>query len=214
MDSNGENVQDGRRVRLVLASESPRRIEMLRTLGLQFESIPSKIDETTDLKDPVEVVEALALAKAQHIAQLLVPSAPSATDERTFVLGADTIVVLGQEILGKPTSREHAYQMLTRMSGRVHRVYTGVAIVEAGVGTMQVSHAASSVYFRSLDSAEVRCYAKTDEPMDKAGAYALQGAAGAFIDKIEGCYSNVIGLPMPLTTRMLRKIGIKVLGMT
>ncbi len=133
---------------------------------------------------------------------------------KCLVLSADTVVVIGQEILGKPSTREHAYQMLMRLSGRSHRVYTGVALINAKSGEREVRHEVSTVFFRSLDPAEVRWYAKTEEPMDKAGAYALQGIASVFVDKVEGCYTNIIGLPMPLTLRMLRNAGVTVMGMS
>jgi septum formation protein len=206
---------DDRPWRLVLASQSPRRIEMMRALGLKVDCIPSSIDETTDLRDPAQVVEELAAAKAQAVYRQLQKDEPAGHKQnKTLILGADTIVVLGQEILGKPASREDAYQMLMRMSGRCHRVYTGVALVDGRTDQTVTNHEVSHVYFRSLDPAEVRWYAKTEEPMDKAGAYALQGTAGAFVQKIDGCYTNVIGLPMPLTVRMLRHAGIPVLGMS
>jgi septum formation protein len=198
-------------VRLILASQSPRRVEMLKRLGITFDTMPSDIDEATDLTDPPAVVEFLAEAKAKHIVGLL--ESKDSEDGDTWVLGADTVVVLANDILGKPSSREHAYQMLMRMSGRHHRVYTGVCLINAKTGEQFKEHEVSSVFFRSLDSAEVRAYAKTEEPMDKAGAYALQGAASAFVHKVDGCYTNIIGLPMPLTVNMLRNAGMKVLGM-
>lgn len=185
---------------------------MLRLLGLKFETIPSEMDEETSLKDPAEVVHFLAEAKARSVADKLKGSQSASV--KTLVLGADTIVVLGSEILGKPASREHAYQMLMRMSGRHHRVFTGVSLIDLATDELTTKHEVSSVFFRSLDPAEVRYYAKTDEPMDKAGAYAIQGTASAFVDKIDGCYSNIVGLPMPLTVNMLRKAGLSVMGMT
>lgn len=204
MESNGS-------MKLILASQSPRRIDMLRSLGLSFETVPSQIDESTEIKDPAEVVHFLAEAKAQAVAAQIKDREPNGA--HSLVLGADTIVVLGNEILGKPANREHAYQMLMRMSGRHHRVFTAVCLIDVYGAQTTTKHEVSSVYFRSLDPAEVRCYVKTEEPMDKAGAYALQGTAGAFVDKIEGCYTNIIGLPMPLTVSMLRQAGLKVLGM-
>jgi septum formation protein len=200
---------DGENIRLVLASQSPRRVELLKSLGLQFEVVPSNIDEKFDVQqDPAKVCELLAAQKADAVAGSLADAAC-----RTLVLAADTIVVLGKDILGKPSSREDAYQMLMRMSGRCHRVFTGVAVFDCRTRQMLSDHEASDVYFRSLDSAEVRAYARTEEPMDKAGAYALQGTASAFIDKIDGCYTNVIGLPVPLTVKMLRGLGLRILGM-
>ena len=195
--------------RLVLASQSPRRLELLKFLGLQFDVVPSRIDENSDLKDPAEFVKTLAVEKATDVVDQL----KSAHAGHSLVLGADTIVVLNNEILGKPTSREDAYQMLMRMSGRCHRVFTGVTLIDNESGNVETRHEMSSVYFRSLDPAEVRCYVKTNEPMDKAGSYALQGTASAFVEKIEGCYTNIIGLPIPLTVKMLRAVGYPVLGL-
>jgi septum formation protein len=183
---------------------------MLKLLGITFDTMPSDIDESSDISEPSEFVEHLAKAKAQTVAAQV---EANNNGGKTLVLGADTVVVVGQEILGKPTTREHAYQMLMRLSGRHHRVLTGVSIVCVESGEVMTKHEESSVYFRSLDSAEVRWYAKTEEPMDKAGAYALQGAASAFVDRVDGCYTNIIGLPMPLTVKMLRDAGLKVLGM-
>jgi septum formation protein len=185
---------------------------MLKSLGLTFDTIPSDFDENTDLTDPVEVVHHLSRSKAESIAKKIKESEAKST-QRTLIIGSDTIVVLGNEVLGKPLTREHAYQMLMRMSGRHHRVYTGVALVDADTGEATVKHQVTSVFFRSLDPAEVRYYAKTEEPMDKAGAYALQGTAAAFVEKIDGCSSTVVGLPMPLTVQMLRAAGVRVLGM-
>jgi septum formation protein len=197
--------------RLVLASQSPRRQELLSGLGLKFECLPSDIDEKTDLTEPQEVVVELAYAKAKAVADLL--NGQKQEPGACLILGADTIVVLGREIMGKPSSREDAYQMLMRMSGRCHKVFTGVALLNATDGTVVKDYAQSDVYFRSLDPTEVRSYVKTDEPMDKAGAYALQGTASCFVEKIQGCYTNIIGLPVPLTVRLLRQSGVSVLGL-
>jgi septum formation protein len=194
--------------RIILASQSPRRVDLLGNLGLQFEVIPSEIDESTQLEDPAGVVEHLAREKAETVRKQLGSDAGD-----TLIIGADTIVVLGKDILGKPSSREDAYQTLIRMSGRCHKVYTGVALIDCTTGVTRTAHEVSTVYFRSLDSAEVRAYCRTNEPMDKAGSYALQGTASAFVQRIEGCYSNVIGLPVPLVVELLRSMGVRVLGL-
>ncbi len=206
--------QDDSQLRLILASQSPRRIELLQGLGLSFEVFPSLIDEPVEFDDPWLVVESLAQRKAQAVADIMLQStAGNMNERRTLILAADTVVAVGKEMLGKPASREEAYQMLVRMSGRAHKVYTGVALLDVASSKTVVAHQATTVFFRSLDSAEMRAYARTDEPFDKAGGYALQGCASAFVEKIEGCFSNVIGLPVPLTVKMLRSHAVSVLGL-
>lgn len=197
-------------LKLVLASQSPRRIELLNLLGLSFTVVPSMIDEPVEFEQPQLVVESLATKKAQAVAALL---SQENNRQKTLIIGADTVVALGKDILNKPASREEAYQMLVRLSGRCHKVYTGVAIFDPQKDKADVAHEVTDVYFRSLDSAEIRAYARTEEPLDKAGAYALQGTASAFVERIDGCFSNVIGLPVPLTVRMLRNCGVSVLGL-
>jgi len=194
---------------LILASGSPRRLELLRNLGLKFTVIPSDIDESTDLKDPVEIVKWLSLAKAEEVAARLPES-----DSARVVLGADTIVVLDSHVLGKPQSAEDALAMLKLLSGKAHKVYTGVSIVELPGNTKSSIFQESTIYFRQLSDAEAEYYASSAEPMDKAGAYALQGAASAFVERLEGCYSNVIGLPVPDTVQLLRQHGVEVMGST
>lgn len=196
-----------RLVRLVLASGSPRRKELLENLGARPEIIPGNIDEQTDLKDPVKVVEFLSLEKARAVVQQL-----GADKQPCVVLGADTIVVLGDRILGKPTSAKDAADMLMALSGKQHQVYTGVSLVTSA-GLSESFVCCSNVCFRQLSTAEVEHYVATGEPMDKAGAYALQGIASAFVEKVEGCYTNIIGLPLPDTISLLRRHGVRVLGM-
>lgn len=205
---NDEDCQNKReQARLVLASASPRRQDLLRSLGLEFDIIPSQIEEITDKQDPADIVLFLSLAKAQEVAQKL-----PANSQPVLVLGSDTIVVLAAEVLGKPQSKEEAFQMLMRLSGKEHQVYTGVSIVELPLGSSRSCYRASSVFFRRISPEEARFYVETGEPMDKAGAYALQGIASAFVERIEGCYSNIIGLPVSDTVRLLREHGLSVLG--
>jgi len=193
---------------LVLASGSPRRKELLAGLGLDFKIVPSTVDETSEIKDPVQLVRHLSYEKAKDVAERI-------GTHGSFVIGADTIVVLGRKILGKPSSHDDAYEMLMQLSGRTHSVFTGVTLVEIYPSTLKSEsiYRESKVHFRRLHASEARYYADSDEPMDKAGAYALQGVAAAFIDHIEGCYSNIIGLPVSDTALLLRKHGITVMGL-
>lgn len=200
----------GKSRKLVLASGSPRRRELLAGLGLEFIIMPSSVDEESELKDPVELVNFLSLAKAKDIAAKLAKQKENT--EPTFVLGADTIVVLGAKILGKPASHDEAYEMLMQLSNNTHSVFTGVCLLDAASGDYESIYRESKVSFRRLNELEARFYADSEEPMDKAGAYALQGVAAAFVDKIDGSYSNIIGLPVSDTALLLRKHGISVMG--
>jgi len=208
-------------MRLILASQSPRRKELLAALQIDFETVPSVIEECIDAgKAPEEAAIELALQKANAVKDQIL--ACLSNQERVLqakklvVLGADTMVILGPTIFGKPSSKENAFEMLSLLSGKRHEVRTGVAIVAfdhlSGAMTARIACGHSSVFMRPLTSAEIEAYISTDEPMDKAGAYALQGAAAAFIEKIDGCVSNIIGLPMNITVGLLRQAGIEILG--
>ena len=179
----------------------------MQSLSLQFSVIASHIDETTDLKNPREIVTSLSLSKAKEVAAGLAD-----LQKRTLILAADTIVVLEEHVLGKPQSQEEALAMLMLLSGREHQVYTGVSIVEMPGANYRSICQVSSVYFRRLEISEARYYAAGHEPVDKAGAYALQGTAGAFVERVEGCYTNIIGLPLSATVQLLREFGLTVLG--
>lgn len=200
--------------RLWLASQSPRRLELLGGLGLQFEVKPSHIDETTTCSEPAQVVQDLSVAKAEAIAATL----SSPRTKPALILGSDTIVVLAGEIIGKPADHADAVAMLTKLSGHCHQVYTGIALVGLPCGDTSArdiwyGYAVSNVWFRKLDATEIKCYVQTGEPLDKAGAYALQGTASSFVERIDGCYTNVIGLSIPLTVDLLRQAGYQVLGL-
>ena len=186
---------------LVLASASPRRAELLRAAGIPFEVVAADVDERQHGGEaPDAYVERLAIAKATTVA---------AARPGRVVLGADTTVVLDDEVLGKPRDAAEAAAMLRRLSGRSHRVLTGVCLIgpdahpESGV-------AATTVEFRPLTGREIEQYVATGEPMDKAGAYAIQGGAGAFVTRIHGDYDNVVGLPVALIQAMCRAAGIQV----
>ncbi len=188
------------RPNLILASASPRRSELLTSAGFEFEVMPANVAEDHDGSEPpAPLVERLAQAKASDVAGRLEANAEA------VVLGADTIVVLGGKILGKPVSEDDARRMLTALSGREHEVVTGVALVAAGGGRTVTAHDVTRVVFRALTEPEIENYVRGGEPMDKAGAYAIQGIASRFVTRIEGSYSNVMGLPVELVDRMLRE---------
>ncbi|MGH7725572.1 MAG: Maf family protein [Candidatus Eiseniibacteriota bacterium] len=183
---------------LVLASASPRRFALLREAGIECEIHPAGLDEDalhTDLVSPSARAVALALAKARTVAALR-------TDTR--VLGADTVVVLDQEILGKPKDAEHALWMLSRLSGRAHEVITGVALIEPE-SPVRTAFEATAVYFVRWPASAMIGYARSSDPLDKAGAYGLQGFAGRFVSRIEGDPANVIGLPVNVVRQLLNR---------
>jgi septum formation protein len=183
---------------LILASASPRRAELLTTAGIQFEPFPVHIDETQrDAERPSDYVRRLAEEKA-HLALAKRPDA--------LVLGADTIVVIDERILGKPKDPEDAAAMLRALAGRSHEVLTGVAVLVAGQ-TPRVAVERTRVWMSPLGNDEIAWYVATGEPMDKAGAYAIQGLASRFVERIEGSYSNVVGLPVALVYRLLDAVS-------
>jgi septum formation protein len=183
---------------IILASQSPRRAELLAQMGVDFRMQPAQVDETVHADErAADYVERVAIAKART-AHAAFPDLP--------VLGSDTAVVLDQAILGKPGSRDDAIRMLMSLSGRPHEVLTGVAVV-----TNEATHYrlnVSRVFFRDLSEQEAAAYWATGEPADKAGAYAVQGLAAAFIERIEGSYSGIMGLPLFETMQMLGDIGV------
>jgi septum formation protein len=192
---------------LVLASASPRRRELLAQAGFTFTVHPAHIPEDPlEGEDPIAYVTRLAREKAQVVFRSLSTedNAKQESDSEPselVVLGADTTVTLDDEILGKPEDAADAARMLRRLSGRTHRVITGVAVVSAqGV---EVAAEATAVRFLTLSDQEIDAYVATGEPMDKAGAYAIQGLAARWIPRIEGCYFNVVGLPLALVAAML-----------
>lgn len=182
---------------IILASSSPRRRELLTMIGLDY-IIKSSGEEEVQPHGfaPAEFVKTLALQKAQPVADL---------HPHDCVIGADTIVYLDGDILGKPDSPEMAKSYLTRMQGRSHVVYTGVAVLKNGKA--DVRHCETTVTFAPMTRLEIESYVATGEPLDKAGAYGVQGPGGVFVERIEGNYFNVIGMPLPLLYRMLIDAG-------
>ncbi len=190
---------------LILASASPRRAELLRQLDLQFEIRSADIDESLlPYEAPADYVRRLALAKAVAVYSGL------ASTTQTRVIGSDTAVVVGQKILGKPSHRSDAAAMLAALSGRDHQVFSAVAVVcEQGQHrTVQIS----TVSFAKLAPTEIEAYLNTDEPWDKAGSYAIQGRAAAFITRLDGSFSGVMGLPLRETVLLLRESGLPIGG--
>jgi septum formation protein len=190
--------------RLVLASASPRRRELLAQAGYAFTVHPAHIPEDPLLhEEPVAYVVRLAREKAETVFREL-SSDPS---ESLVVLGADTTVTLDGQILGKPADAADAARMLRTLSGRTHRVITGVALAtEAGT---EVAAEVTAVRFLTLSDAEIDEYVATGEPLDKAGAYAIQGRAAKWIPRVEGCYFNVVGLPLALVSALLESVRTK-----
>ncbi|MDD2317788.1 MAG: Maf family protein [Desulfobacterales bacterium] len=173
---------------LILASRSPRRKYLLRKAGLSFSVIPSAVDESGIRADnPDELVRFLAEAKALEIAGKYPES---------WVIGADTVVVIGKNILGKPASEAQAAEMLRQLSGRIHRVLTGYAICCQARDRMHSETVSTDVLFKNLSEEEIQWYVDTKEPFDKAGAYAIQGLGTFLVKSINGSYTNVVGLPV------------------
>jgi septum formation protein len=187
---------------LILASASPRRRQLLAQLTLPFTVRPANLDERQlAYEPPRSYVIRMAESKAAHLAQQY----PDA-----FVLGADTIVVLDNDILGKPSDIQAARQMLRRLSGRQHTVITGLALLHQRQQFKRLDTVSTLVRFRPLLPADIEAYAATGEPLDKAGAYAIQGGAAAFVVSVDGCYTNVVGLPLWRTAALLRSAGLSV----
>lgn len=182
---------------IILASSSPRRRELLSMIGLDYRIETSGEEEMQPHGlPPAEFVQTLALQKAQPVANL---------HPRDCVIGADTIVYLDGEILGKPHTPEVAKAYLRRMQGRQHVVFTGVAVLKNG--TSDVRYCETRVTFAPMTEREIDSYVATGEPLDKAGAYGVQGPGGVFVERVDGNYFNVIGLPLPLLYRMLIDAG-------
>lgn len=181
---------------IILASASPRRKELLAQIGLDFQVVVSDVEEIITKTAPAEIVEELSCQKAEAVLRSL------PADKEVLVIGADTIVAYGQQILGKPGSEEEAVEMLSMLQGNTHEVYTGVTLLHRkanvdGAGVEQKTfHEATKVHFYPMSSVEIEGYVNTKDPMDKAGAYGIQGFCARYISGIEGDYNNVVGLPV------------------
>lgn len=198
------NAKQDRKTTLVLASTSPRRQQLIGLLGLPVDIMPSHVDEDTPADwDPVRIVEELARRKASAVLDR------AAGIDGAIVVGSDTIVVLDGDVLGKPRDEQDAAAMLGRLSGRGHEVYTGVCCIEAATGRAVVSHRSTRVYMRPLTDGQIARYVDSGEPMDKAGAYGIQEIGAALIDRIEGDFFTVVGLPVSLLAEQLAAFGLE-----
>jgi septum formation protein len=195
---------------VILASGSPRRRELLESLGLAFEVIVPNVDEEgfhLDHLSPAEVVQFLARTKAQEVYK---------HHNQYYVIGSDTLVAIGSEIFGKPKSKEDAFRMLKALQGNAHQVHTGIAVFspdsrepdsQTQIPPMVCQSLCTTVQMRPLSDAEIEAYITTGEPMDKAGAYAIQGYGSTLIERVEGCYFNVVGLSLYLLDRLFTQLG-------
>ena len=198
-------------MKIILASASPRRAQVLSDAGIRFTALPTQTDEARLAGEAVaDMVQRLAEAKARAAANALNGSSRGARAKvagPAIVIGADTTVEIDGEALGKPGSAEAARAMLARLSGKTHRVHTGVAMLRLPDGAARVEVEHSAVRFAILTPTEIEAYVATGEPLDKAGGYGIQGFGGRFVEGIEGCYFNVVGLPLARVYRMLRELG-------
>ena len=181
---------------LILASNSPRRKELLSMLGYEFVVKAANCDENTDIKEPSLLVKELSKRKALAIE----------ADKNDTVIGSDTVVAINDKILGKPKDEKAAAKMLKMLSGKTHTVYTGVTVLQNGKEITDV--VSCDVTFKEMTETEILNYIKTGEPMDKAGAYAIQGKGSAFVEKINGDYFAVVGFPCCYVNNVLNKLGL------
>lgn len=194
-------------MKIILASASPRRLEILRQIGLEFVIIPGNIEEKSAFTEPGAYVEEVSKEKAL--------SAASGISEDAFIIGADTIVCLDGRLMGKPEDRDDAFNMIRALSGRTHQVYTGVTLVkkvtsreEAGI--VRTFHEKTDVSVSLMDDDQIESYLDKGEYADKAGAYGIQGAFAAFVESINGDYYNVVGLPAARLVKELKVLGLKI----
>lgn len=200
-------------MQIILASKSPRRKEILQTLGLSFTIMTADTDESSNQTDPALLVEQLSMQKAKDVQNLLCAQNQLAPD--TLIIASDTVVALNGEILGKPKDREDAHRMISGLQNTAHHVLSGIALcyIDAqGNKKDTLSHASTAVHFGPMSQADIELYLDSGEPFDKAGAYAIQGLAGRWITGIEGDYFNVVGLPVNVMCELAKnELGIDLL---
>ena len=186
-------------MKIILASKSPRRKEILENLGFKFDIIVADTDESSDITDPEALVQILAVRKGKAVQE-------TCRDNDTLIISCDTVVCLDGEILGKPHSSEEAKTMLKSLSGRCHTVLSGLGLFYNGKTISGVDK--TEVYFANMPENFIDSYVASGDPMDKAGAYAVQGKTALYIDKLDGCYFNVVGLPVRLLAKLLHQLGL------
>lgn len=183
---------------IILASASPRRKQLLEQIGLVFDIIPSDIEEDNFICcDPIKNIQLIALSKAQNVAMKV---------KNGLIIGADTQVIIDSKVLGKPIDKTDAINMLSLLNGKTHKVITGVAIIDINTGIKETWAETTMVTFRKLTLDEILYYIESGEYEGKAGAYGIQGRAAAFVERIEGCYFNVVGLPISRLMERLRRL--------
>ena len=190
--------------KIILASASPRRKELLKSMGLEFEVIPSEIEENIENESfSPKLIENLAAEKAADVAKR--------TNFTAIVIGSDTVVVINNKILGKPKDKKDAFIMLKMLSGNTHQVISAIAVIDTETRKILKDSVVSDVTFKQLSDEEINAYIETGEPMDKAGSYAIQGLAGMFVKSINGCYSNIVGISVFKLAEMLKELGVELL---
>jgi septum formation protein len=193
-------------MRMVLASKSPRRREILENIGVEFDIVESNVDEAFDpCMSPCDIVKYLAYKKAQSAAKDIKYDA--------LVIGADTIVVSGSDIMGKPENEEQAFDMLKKLSGKWHNVYSGISVIETGSGMYFADYEVTAVKIRQLSDEDIHRYINTKEPFDKAGSYAIHGIGSLIVERMDGCYFNVVGLPVFKLSNILGRFGVNLLAL-
>ncbi len=193
-------------MKVILASASPRRSDYLKGLGLDPTIMPSNVDENSSETDPVKLAIEIAIRKAEAIRD----ECASTGVAGDVIVAADTNVVIDDQILGKPRDPADAISMLNRLSGRSHRVVTGVCVIRMSDGKLISAAEQTRVDFTDIPAEAIEAYVNTGEPMDKAGAYGIQGKAAVFISSIEGCFFNVAGIPLSMLRGMLEELGFSV----
>jgi septum formation protein len=193
-------------MRIVLASKSPRRREILDNIGVEFDIVESNADEVFDpCMGPCDIVKHLALIKAQSAAQDIKYDA--------LVIGADTIVYADSIVMGKPENEEQSFEMLKKLSGKWHNVYSGICVKDTSSGTYYDDYDVTAVKIKHLSDEDIHRYINTKEPLDKAGSYAIQGIGSLIVERIDGCYFNVVGLPVFKLSCIMEKFWVNLLAL-